>query len=131
VNVGGAELPVLLRLIDARKESFSLFFVGEVEEYLDGLGGVAMKMLLHVHNGLKPLLPNVLLVAQLLGETLAAENLRMHSDDQYLFIIGTVKDADPASFRKPEYCAPQEIVLQFLGTRLLETDDVTTCRIYP
>ncbi len=106
VNVGDAEFPVLVRHIDAGKEPLSLFFVREVEEYLDGLGAIAMEMLLHVHNGLKPLLPDVLLVAQLLGESLAAENVRMHANDQHLFVIRTVEDADAAAFRKLAYCAP-------------------------
>ena len=126
VNVSSAELPVLVGLVYAGKESLLLFLIREVEKYLDGLGAIAMKMLLNVHNGLKPLLPDVLIVAQLLGESLTAENLGMHSDDQYLFIIGTVKDADAAALRKPADCAPQKIVLQFVCAGLLETDNLTT-----
>jgi hypothetical protein len=34
VNVRGAELPVLVRLIDARKESLSLLLVRQVEKIL-------------------------------------------------------------------------------------------------
>ena len=115
--------------VNARKEALLLFFVREVKKYLDGLGTVAMEMLLHIHNGLIPLLPEILFVAQLLRESLAAKNLRMHADDQHFLVIGPVKDPDPAAFRKLANCAPKEIVLQFLCTGLLETYNLTTCRI--
>ena len=51
VNVRGAELPVLVRLIDARKESLSLLFVRQVEKDLDGFRAVAMKVLLQIADG--------------------------------------------------------------------------------
>jgi len=50
VNVGGAELPVLVRLIDALKKSLSLFVVREMEEYLDSPRAVTMKVLLQVYD---------------------------------------------------------------------------------
>jgi hypothetical protein len=68
VNVGGAELPILFRLIDTLKESLSLLFIRRVQEYLDGLRAVAMKVLLQIRDGAIPLLPNVLLVSQFLGQ---------------------------------------------------------------
>jgi len=66
VDVRGAELPVLVRLFHALKESLSLFIVREVQEYLDDLRSVAMKVLLQIDNRVIPLLPDVLLVTQLL-----------------------------------------------------------------
>ena len=66
VNVRGAELPVLVRLFNALKESLSLLIVREVQEYLDDLRAVAMKVLLQIDNRALPLLPDVLLVTQLL-----------------------------------------------------------------
>jgi len=48
VNVGGAELPVLVRLIDARQKPLSLLLVRKMQEYLDGQRAVAMKMLLQI-----------------------------------------------------------------------------------
>ncbi len=81
VDVGGAELPILVWLIDALKESLALFVVREMEKYLHNPRAVTMKVLLQVPDGAIPLFPNVLLVAQLLGKPLAAENLWMHSND--------------------------------------------------
>ena len=50
VNVGGAELPVLVWLIDALKESLSLLFARKVEEYFDNARPGAMKMLFQIHD---------------------------------------------------------------------------------
>src|ERR1035438_148232 len=131
VNVCGAELPVLFRLIDALKESLSLLIVRKVQEYLDDLCGVAMKVLLQIDDRAKPLLPNVLVVAQLFGEPLAAEKLRVHSNNEHLFVIGTVEDADPAAFGKAASCAPEEIMFKLLGAWLLEAEDLAAFRIDP
>jgi hypothetical protein len=46
VNVRCAELPVFLRLIDTLKESLSLLIERKVQENLDDLRAVAMKVLL-------------------------------------------------------------------------------------
>jgi hypothetical protein len=71
VNVGGAELPVLIRLINTLKESLSLFFV---QEYLDGSRGVAMKVLPQIRDGGIPMFSNVLPVAHFPGQLLAAKS---------------------------------------------------------
>ena len=126
VNVGGTELPVLFRLIDALKESLSLLFIRKVQEYLDGLRVVVVKVLLQVNDGVIPLLPEILLVTQLIRQSLAAQNLRMHTDDQHFLVIGTVEDADPAALGKPARAAPEKIVLEFFGAGLLETVDRAT-----
>ena len=71
----------------------------------------------------------VFLVAQLFGKPLAAENLRMHPNDQHFLIVGTVEDADPPAFRQTARGAPEKIVFQFLGARLLETENLAALRI--
>ncbi len=61
----------------------------------------------------------------------AAQNLRMHPDDQHFFVIGTIEDADPPAFGKPARRAPEKIVFQFFGARLFETPNLAPCRIDP
>ena len=90
-----------------------------------------MKVLLQVCNGAIPLLPNVLLVAQLFRKSVAAENLRMHSNDQHFLVIGTVENADPAAFRKPANSAPEKIMIELFGAGLFETEDLAARRIHP
>ena len=68
VNVGEAEFPVLLRLIDPIEEALTLLVLRQVEEDLNDPGAVTVEMILQVHDGPIALLPNVLLVAQLFRE---------------------------------------------------------------
>ena len=88
-------------------------------------------MLLQIHDGAIPVLPDGLLVTQLVREPLAAKYLRMHADDQHLLVIGAVEDADPPAFRQTAGRAPEKIVLQFLGARLLEAENLAALRIDP
>src|ERR1019366_8489896 len=129
VNVGGAELPVLVRLIDARKETLSLLLVRKVQENLDDLRAVAMKMLLQIADGVIPLGPNIPLITQLFGQSLAAQKFRMNANYQHFLVIGTIKDADPASFGKAACGAPEKVMFEFFGTRLLEAEHLTVLRI--
>ena len=55
----------------------------------------------------------------------------MHTNDQHFLVIGTVKDADPAAFGKAACGAPKKVMLKFLGTRLLKTEDLAAFRIHP
>ena len=49
---------------------------------------------------------NRLLGQQAVREPFAAENLRMHADDQHFFVVGSVEDADPPAFRADRaWCA--------------------------
>ena len=50
VNVSETEFPVLVRLINAFEESFSLFVFRQMQEKFDDLGAVAVKMFLQVHD---------------------------------------------------------------------------------
>ena len=53
----------------------------------------------------------------------------MHAHDEHLLVVGTVEDADPPAFGKPAGGAPEKVVLQFLGARLLEAEDLAALRI--
>ena len=112
MNVGGAELPVLVRLIDARQESLSLLFVRQVEKELDDLRAVAMKVLLQIANGVIPFDPDVFFVTLFLGQSLAAQKFRVNTNHQHFLIIGTIKDADSAAFGKATGGAPEKIVFE-------------------
>ena len=76
-----------------------------------------------------PLLPKILIIAQLFRKPLVKENLRMHANNEHLFIVGTIENADPPAFRQTAGRAPKKIVLQFLSTGLLETENLTALRI--
>jgi hypothetical protein len=131
VNVRKAEFPVLLRLINAIEESLSLLPLRQVKEELDDPGAVSVEMLLQVRDGAIPVLPKVVLIDQLIWKPLAAENLRMHANHEHLLVVGTIEDADPPAFRQTAGRAPKKIVLQLLGTRLFETENLAALRIDP
>ena len=48
VDVGGAELPVLVGFVNTFQESPFLLILGKVQKELDGAGPVAVKVLLQV-----------------------------------------------------------------------------------
>jgi hypothetical protein len=51
--------------------------------------------------------------------------------DQDLFVIRSVKDADPATLRQITRGAPQEIVQQFGRAGMLETEHLASLRVNP
>ena len=102
-----------------------------MQKDLDNFRAVAMKVLLQVCNGAIPLLPDVFLVAQFFRQILAAENLRMHANDQHFLVIRAVEDADPAALGKAARGAPEKIVIELFGARLLETENLAAFRIDP
>ena len=53
----------------------------------------------------------------------------MHAQDQHLLVIGAVEDADVAALRQVAGGAPEEIVLQLLGARMLVAEHLATLRI--
>ena len=53
----------------------------------------------------------------------------MHSNNQYLLVVGTVEDADPAALGEATRRAPEKVMLQLFGTGLLETEDFAAFRI--
>jgi hypothetical protein len=108
LNVREAKFPILVRLINTFEESLSLFVLRQVKEDFDNSRAVSVEMILQVHDGTVALLPNRLLVAQVLREALAAENLRMHADDEHLLIVGAIEYSDPSTLGKPARGAPEK-----------------------
>src|SRR5579864_3504575 len=95
-----------------------------MEEELDDLGAVAVEMCFQVNDGTVPLLPEVFLVAQPFRQPFIAENFWMHPDDQHFLVVRAIEDSDPSAFRKTVCRAPEKIMLQLLGARLFETENL-------
>src|SRR5438445_845035 len=128
-DIGEADFPVLFRGIDAFEEAFALFFFREVEEELDDPGPVAVEMVLQVHDGPIALPPQALPVERFFRQFLALESLRMDANDEDFLVIRAIKDADPAAFVQAAGGSPKEIVLQLLGARMFETEDLAALGI--
>ena len=59
-EIGGRELPVLVRIVDPRQEPPPLLVLGDVEEELENLGAVPVKVPLEGVDVLVALLPHPL-----------------------------------------------------------------------
>ena len=90
---------------------------------------LCVQMSLQIHDGAIAVVPERLLVERRVREPFAAQNFRMHADDQHLLVIGSVEDADPPAFRQIAGGAPEKIVLQFRGAGMLEAEYLAALRI--
>ena len=54
---------------------------------------------------------------------LRGEQVRMHPDDEHLFIVGPVEDADPAPAGQGALVTPEEVVVKLFRGGLLEGAD--------
>src|SRR6266404_4019624 len=81
LNIGKAEFPIFVRLIDALKKAFSLLVFRQVEIEFDNPGAVEVQVSFQTHNGPKSALPDDLLFERSTCNSLSAENLGVHADD--------------------------------------------------
>src|SRR5205807_6857177 len=122
LDVVEAELPVLVGLVDAREETPALFLLRKMEEKLEDARAVAAQMVLQPGDGTIAFLPDRVRVEEIVGQLFGAQDLRMHAHDQHLLVIRTVEDPDAPALRKEAGGAPEEVVLQLLGARVLEAE---------
>ena len=93
LQVSVIELPVLVGIVEPRQETISLLITRHVQPELEDYGTVASKVFLMVANRLQSLIPNgfhIDRVRQLLG----FENFRVHANNQHLFVVTAVENAD-------------------------------------
>src|SRR5436189_6007265 len=68
--------------------------------------------------------PNAAIILYRLRQILRLQNSRVNADDQNLFVMRAVEDADLASFGECLLATPKEIVVELYGCRLLERHDM-------
>src|SRR5207249_2538104 len=129
-DVGHAEFPVLLGIVDARQKALALLLLRDVKKELEHARAVAVQVALQVRDRLVALLPRVVFAAPV-GNAFAAQDLRVHAHDQDLLVVRAVEDADTPALGEQARAAPQEIVLQLLGARVLEAVDLAALRVHP
>src|SRR5665213_2157706 len=101
-----------------------------MEKELDDVRPISMEVAFQIDDGAIALFPNILLIPQLFEKSFIAEKFRMYANHQDFFIVGTIENADVPSRGKAARCAPEKIMLQFLGAWLLETKNFATFGIY-
>ena len=114
-QVGGRELPVLRRVVQAVEEPPLLLLLGDVQEDLHDPGAAAVEVALEGVDVRIALLPQRL--GRLFGRDgpSSGQELRVHPDDEYLLVVGAVENADPAAFGERLGGPPQEVVAELLG----------------
>ena len=63
------------------------------------------------------------------GQRLVIEPVLVDLHDQHVFVVRAVEDADAAALGQALHAAPQEGVIELLGARLLEAEDLTALRV--
>src|ERR1700743_427413 len=102
----GRKLPGVLRKVDAPQEAPALLLLGEVEEELDDLEAVVGQIPLPLIDRAVAVLPHVVV----LGQPLAAEDLRVHAYDEHLLVVGPVEDPDFAARGQPLLVAAKVVL---------------------
>ena len=112
VEVGGIELPALVRLVEARLQALALLVLRDVQHEFEDRRAVLDE---HLLEGVD------LAVARL--DLLGRRELA-HLDDEHLLVVRAVEDADRAAARRGLVHAPEEIVGALLLARRAEGGDV-------
>src|ERR1035438_2663807 len=81
------ELPVLVRLLDAREKSLALLFFRQMQEEFDDARVIAVKVALQVDDRTIAVVPNRFAVISFARQALAAQNLGMHAQDQHFLVV--------------------------------------------
>ena len=126
LDVGEAEFPVFLGLVDAGEEALALFCFGEVEEEFEDAGAVAVEVGFVVVDGGVAVGPDI---GDGVGEALGAEETGVDAHDENLLVVGAIEDADLAAGGEVGLGAPEEVVGKFLGGGLFEAGDVAALRV--
>src|SRR6516162_3799751 len=92
-DVGGRELPVLLRPLQALHEAPLLLRARDVQKELEDDRPLPGEVILEMRDVGEPLIPDFFANVRR-GQPLASENLGVHAHDQDLFVVRTVEDAD-------------------------------------
>ena len=116
-EVGGRELPALVRGVDARLEAAGLLGAGDVQVELEDDGSVGGEGVLPVVD-----------LAQAAADGLFIE-LAVDARDQDILIVRAVEDADHAAGGKALLAAPEEVMLGFERGGRLEAGDVAALRV--
>jgi hypothetical protein len=89
-----------------------------------------MEMVFEIDNRTEPPIPDFVFMQQLLWDVFVLQKLRVYSDDENLFVVRTIEDADVPALRQAPDGSPKEVVLQFFGAGFLETEYPTALRVY-
>src|SRR5207249_3595567 len=129
-HIRQAELPVLVRIINAVEKTLPLLFLRNVEEEFHDACAISMEMAFQIHDRAVPVSPDRLLIENFCRKPLAEQDFRMHADDQHFLVIGPVENPNPTPLRQALGGAPEQIMLEFRRARMLEAEYLAALWIY-
>src|SRR5258708_25679602 len=127
-GIAGGEFPVLVRDFDALEETPLLFVLGKVKKELSHYHTIVGKVLLKISDVREALFPD-LFRDEFNRNFLPSHNFRMHSHDEGFLVIAAIENTYMAPVWKGPHAAPEIVVVEVIGGRGLERDDLATLRI--
>src|SRR5262249_41648587 len=122
-EIGCAEFPILVGVVEAIEEALSLLLFREMKIELDDTRTVPVQMLFELDDGPEASFPDAF-VDQFRRHVLGLQDFGMYANDEDLLVVGTVEDPDSTPLWKGHRRPPEEVVLQLRRARMLEADDV-------
>ena len=101
-----------------------------MQKELHDAGAVAVQVSFEIENGLVAPFPEAPSRSRRVWQPFTVQDLRMHSHDKHFLVIGPIEDADPPALGQAVVRPPEEVVIQFLGTRLFETEYLAALRVH-
>ncbi len=125
LDVSEGELPVARRVFDPLHEARLLLVARDVEPELQDDGAVSREVPLVLTDRLVAVLEQPVEVSVVhVGQALVAQIRGVDAHDQDLLVVRAVEDADASSLGESPGGAPQEVMVELLGARLLEGEDL-------
>src|SRR5579859_7386805 len=131
LDIRGAEFPVLCRVIDAFEKSLALFILRQVEEEFHDSGAIGVEVPFQIVDGTIAVVPDGVLAVGRVRESFTVQDVGMYAHDQHLFVVRPVENADPPALRQVAGRAPEKVMLQFVGARMLVAEYLAALRIDP
>jgi len=75
-------------------------------------------------------MPDQGVVGGRIGEAFGLQEFRVHAQDQHLFVVRAVEDANAPAFGQIARAAPEKVVLQLERARVLEAEDLAALRVH-
>ena len=122
---------MLVRPVEPLEEPPLLLVLRDVQEELEDHRAVADQVPLEGVDVLVAPPPELLRRASPSGSRCAAEQLGVDLHDEDVLVVRPVEDADPAPLGQAPHVPPEEVVVELLGRRLLEAEDLAALGVDP
>src|SRR6185437_16372639 len=100
-----------------------------MQEELDDPRSIPVEMFFQIDDRMEAMFPEVVRIEQFLREPFRFEDVAMNANDQHLFVIRTIENADVAAFRQISRRFPEKVMIQIFRTGLFKAVSLADLRI--